>query len=534
MNILTDILSLIKRKKFVDQAKPNDVLVLGINEEPEIEGIASPVPYKDVKLIKVSDFISAGSVDAENVPIGASEAGCFKDKVTDPVTGEATLNFRRLKSLSLDLTIQENGDYIEFDIDITDAGIWSIPNAAGKDIYYDTFQDALDAASPGDTVYLHTNVIETGLVTVGLKDEVNVNFNGFTYTLDQTSNATAIVDQFSVSGTSCVLSNGIVQRKGAAVVGTETDTLALYIQSSSSKITCEGMMFTNDNGVACRVNGETRGIKGTGSVMGISCDTGSFLYDSIGLGTGNGIGINATTTGKFGAIYNCIGYSDLGVGINSSVYNIINCKGYSGGGDGIKGSTLNIIDSLGYSDLGNGIYLIESNADSCVGISFGATEAIPIGASGILMENCNIIKNCSGYGRGDANGIGVVTTGVITSSVISNSSADSDTIALQLYQDHSDDTTTTDVVFMNSSFTSFRDVALINRQVLDTEAKANFMNCSFYTSNDFYSCIKSIGAVDVAYANCTFKTEQNPAGTPLVNINQAITNTTDNQGNTYI
>ncbi len=532
MNILTDILSLIKRKKFVDQAKANDVLVLGINEEPEIEGIASPVPYKDVKLIKVSDFISAGSVDAENVPIGASEAGCFKDKVTDPVTGEATLNFRRLKSLSLDLTIQENGDYVEFDIDITDEGIWSIPNAAGKDIYYDTFQDALDAASPGDTVYLHTNVIETGLVTVGLKDEVNVNFNGFTYTLDQTSNTTAIVD--GVSGTSCVLSNGIVQRKGAAVAGTETDTLALYIQSSSSKITCEGMIFTNDNGVACRVNGETRGIKGTGSVMGISCGALSILYDSIGLGRGDGIGINATTIGKFGAIYNCIGYSDLGVGINSSLYNIISCKGYSGGGTGIKGSALSIFDSLGYSDLGNGIYLIRSNADSCVGISFGATEAIPIGASGILMENSEIIKNCSGYGLNNANGIGVVTTGIITRSVISNSSADSNRTALRLYQDHSDATTTTDVVFMNSSFTASRDVALIDRQVLDTEAKANFMNCSFYTSDDLYSCIKSIGAVDVAYANCTFKTEQNPAGTPLVNINQAITNTTDNQGNTYI
>ncbi len=532
MNILTDILSLIKRKKFVDQAKANDVLVLGINEEPEIEGIASPVPYKDVKLIKVSDFISAGSVDAENVPIGGSEAGCFKDKVTDPVTGEAILNFRRLKSLSLDLTIQENGDYIEFDIDVIDEGIWSIPNAAGKDIYYDTFQDALDNASSGDTVYLHTNVLEASPVTVGLKDGVNVNFNGFTYTLDDASNISAIVD--GVSGTSCVLSNGIVKRRGATVAGGETDTLALYIQSGNSKITCEGMIFTNDNGVACRVDGNTRGIKGKGTVMGISCGALSFLTDSIGLGVGDGIGINATAVGKAGGIYNCIGYSDLGIGINAAIYNIYNCKGYSGGSNGIQGSVLNIFDSLGYSELGNGIYLIRSSADSCVGMTFGATEALPIGASGILMENGSIIKNCSGYGRGNANGIGVVTTGVITSSVISNSSADSNQTALRIYQDHSEDTVTTDVVFMNSSFTAFRDVALIDRQVLDTEAKANFMNCSFYTSNDLYSCIKSIGAVDVAYANCTFKTEQNPAGTPLVNINQAITNTADNQGNTYI
>jgi hypothetical protein len=512
MNILTDILSLIKRKKFVDQAKANDVLVLGINEEPEIEGIASPVPYKDVKLIKVSDFISAGSVDAENVPIGGSEAGCFKDKVTDPVTGEATLNFRRLKSLSLDLTIQENGDYVEIDIDVIDEGIWSIPNAAGKDIYYDTFQDALDNASSGDTVYLHTNVLEASPVTVGLKDGVNVNFNGFTYELDDASNISAIVDP--VLGATCVLSNGIVKRRGATVAGGETDTLALYIQSSDSKITCENMIFTNNNGVACRVDGETRGIKGKGTVMGISCGPASLLYDSIGLGVDDGIGINATAVGKLGGIYNCIGYSDVGTGINVTIYDVISCKGYSGGG--------------------NGINLIGSSADSCTGISIGATAAIPIGASGILVENNNIIKNCSGYGRGNSNGIGVITTGLISSSIISNSSADSNITALQLYQDHSDNTVTTDVVFMNSSFTAFRDVAIIDRQVLDTEAKANFMNCSFYTANDLYSCIKSGAPVDVSYANCTFKTEQNFTGTPLVNINQAVTNTTDNQGNTYI
>jgi len=116
MNILTDILSLFKRKKFVSKADPLDVVVLGINEEPEIEGIASPVPYKNAKLIKVKDLISASDSTFENLPIGDSNAGCFKDKTTDPITGNPVVNFRRLKSLSLDLTIEENGDFIEFDL----------------------------------------------------------------------------------------------------------------------------------------------------------------------------------------------------------------------------------------------------------------------------------------------------------------------------------------------------------------------------------------------------------------------------------
>ena len=60
MNILTDILSLFKRKKFVKEAKANDVLVLGLNEEPDMTGVASPIPYKSVRLIKVKDLVVKG------------------------------------------------------------------------------------------------------------------------------------------------------------------------------------------------------------------------------------------------------------------------------------------------------------------------------------------------------------------------------------------------------------------------------------------------------------------------------------------
>jgi len=41
MNILTDILSLIRRGVFVKTASPNDVIVLGVNEQPDMTGVAS-------------------------------------------------------------------------------------------------------------------------------------------------------------------------------------------------------------------------------------------------------------------------------------------------------------------------------------------------------------------------------------------------------------------------------------------------------------------------------------------------------------
>jgi len=56
MNILTDILSLIRRGVFVKNASPDDVIVLGVNEQPDMTGVASPIPYKSVKLIRIKDL----------------------------------------------------------------------------------------------------------------------------------------------------------------------------------------------------------------------------------------------------------------------------------------------------------------------------------------------------------------------------------------------------------------------------------------------------------------------------------------------
>tara|TARA_R110001632_G_scaffold20711_3_gene61642 strand:+ start:817 stop:1737 length:921 start_codon:yes stop_codon:yes gene_type:complete len=114
MQILTDILSLFKRNQFVEKVNDYDAIVVGVNEAPQLTGIASPIPYKNVKLIRIKDFVNLASPQIINIPADASEAGCYSGETTDPITEEVTNNFRRLKSLSLDLTIEENGDYIEF------------------------------------------------------------------------------------------------------------------------------------------------------------------------------------------------------------------------------------------------------------------------------------------------------------------------------------------------------------------------------------------------------------------------------------
>ena len=118
MNILTDILSLIRRGVFVKQANPDDVFVLGVNEQPDMTGVASPIPYKSVKLIKVKDLkIAPAFCDNENTfeNLEAGFIGVFKEQVIDPVTNVCTNYFKSLHSLSPNLNVSESidGNFIE-------------------------------------------------------------------------------------------------------------------------------------------------------------------------------------------------------------------------------------------------------------------------------------------------------------------------------------------------------------------------------------------------------------------------------------
>ena len=147
MNILTDILSLIRRGVYAESAGVDDVLVLGVNEEPEMTGVASPIPYKSVKLIKVKDFkVASLNCEYKNSPaIPAAGTGQVYQKTeTDATTKACTVFFRSLKSMSSNLTLATSADddYIE----ITTEGE---PNLAanvgsGKEVWKDKVGETLN------------------------------------------------------------------------------------------------------------------------------------------------------------------------------------------------------------------------------------------------------------------------------------------------------------------------------------------------------------------------------------------------------
>ena len=108
MNILTDVLSLIRRGIFAKKANLDDVLVLGVNEKPDMTGVASPIPYKSIKVIKVRDFkVAAEHCDHANSPaIPAAGTGqVYQKTVANEETEKCTVYFRSLKSMSSNLTL---------------------------------------------------------------------------------------------------------------------------------------------------------------------------------------------------------------------------------------------------------------------------------------------------------------------------------------------------------------------------------------------------------------------------------------------
>lgn len=170
MNILTDILSLIRRGVFTKLAEKDDVLVLGKwNETPDMTGVASPIPYKAVKLIKVSDFkIAAEHCNHANspiVPIGVT-AGLHQKTVSNETTEECTVYFRTLKSLSSNLTlaVSTDDDYVEITTEGEPNTATNVGNGLG--IYKNKVGETLNLKS----------IVGTGVNITETNDELNFNY----------------------------------------------------------------------------------------------------------------------------------------------------------------------------------------------------------------------------------------------------------------------------------------------------------------------------------------------------------------------
>lgn len=256
------------------------------------------------------------------------------------------------------------------------SGVFGITNSSGVYTYYATLTLAMAAATSGQTIVMFANVTETGAVEITLKDGVNINGNGYTYTLNNSgsSHAFKVTNSTSIN---CSIINLNVIRTGST--GTQLLNTCLYSgNSTSGNIYLTGSKFTNTgsgSGVAIGSASTISIYDGTaianttfGSIY-IESSAGAKIYNSTGISTSQA-GINCYIGGD---LFNCTGISSSGIGIDgagaTTAGNQYNCIGISATSTGLTTGAV-AINCIGRSISGNGISSMNpSKVHGCVGIS---------------------------------------------------------------------------------------------------------------------------------------------------------------------
>ena len=160
MNILTDILSLFKRKQIVEDLTPEDLIVVGRHEKPNMLGIASPIPYKSVKLVKVKDLnvtslpCEYANLDNDTNPL--RKAGVYINTTSNP----CTINLRSISVTGNNIDLVQNNNEIE--ISTTGEPNTALNVGGAKEIYKDKL---------GETLRFRTITADDG--TIGVTENAN-------------------------------------------------------------------------------------------------------------------------------------------------------------------------------------------------------------------------------------------------------------------------------------------------------------------------------------------------------------------------
>lgn len=372
-------------------------------------------------------------------------------------------------------------------------GPFGIANSSGVYTYYATMTLAMTAASSGQTIEVFADYTENTGVTVTLKDGVNINGNGHTYTFVGTLSgqsaffiANASIVNSSISNYTITASNS----SGGACLYLGTNLSGkLILTSSVFKITGAGSMHIITNSATSNID----------------------IIDLVGYSTGPGISLSSSPSARivnayiysnnqaYGGnanVYNSTFISINGIGIYNSG-NVYNSTGTSSAEYGIQsiGGILN--DCTGYSSAKAGIYILYSNAYNCFGYSTSSY--------GIRFDNqpCRGY-NCLGYSAAD-NGIRMYYAGL-------NSN-------LELYD--STAISVAGIAFYWENFASNITCISTNTHAAEGANNAVINASRLIVVNAGANCLYKASAVNQKYAQCTFKGATTP-------VNANITNTSNN------
>lgn len=377
-------------------------------------------------------------------------------------------------------------------------GVFGIANTSGQYTYYATLTLAMASATSGQTIEMFANYTETGNVYITLKDGVNINGNGYTYTC--TNNTSGLVLFYAPTG-SRTISN-------LTLIGSGVASNCTGFQTNAGNTTCFNFVVKMDAGTGAitYVGGIIDGItcKVTGSAQGIALN-GGYVLNSRAYSV-SGYAINCSLSN--GSIYNCHGESTSSTGIYGGYMR--KCVGIGAGAglwlQGGGGAT----DCTGISSAGYGIYITGSSGlhSNLVGISSGSW-AIRVYANDISINGVSAYSTAS-YG---------LVAGL--NAIITNGYAES-TVGIPFYVGAG--------VYSNFYAKSKWNNASGHASQIDDNS-AILINCTFDVTNASANCLYSATAKTFKYIRCSFK----GATTSInANVTQGETNSEDSQGNIVI
>ena len=389
-------------------------------------------------------------------------------------------------------------------------GIWGISDATGQYTYYTDIKQANIGAVAGDTIELFANVVSVDL-SFSLKDGVNYNLNGYTFTLDTIDPTDALTD--GGSQVNCTIYNGTIYRKG----GSESlsDNLACYISNPLSELVLNGVTIKSAFGTCTRNAGKiTGGIHITeigfysnrayayyqdagGKLLNAEC----YATETICSGIRGGSIYNSYfycrtysaifDNGASSIITECVAESDGATAIfQIAGGTLINCKGRSSAGAGIS-SNGTLMNCDAYS---NGFNAIEYSPTDATKSMYNCTAFSSVNIALVVSSSVARIYNTTAKSTA---GVGARGGGYFYNSVI------------------------------ESAFDSVNGHALVQSAF----TLENVFNCYLATRNASANCINSSSPISVYYGNNVFS----GATTPInANVSQSQISTEDSYGNIRI
>ena len=274
------------------------------------------------------------------------------------------------------------------------SGIYGISNSSGVYTYYTTLSSSMAAATSGQVIEMFADVVETGAVTITLKDGVSINGNGHSYKFNYTGAATTM---FTIIGTSTfTISNMRIERTaGSGYVLNHSTSGTLYLNNTFLVSTDSSSVIYTDSTTGAIDGGIILNTSATGNGIFLVYYCRLINVKCIVSGSGHGF----TTDNYTAYLYNCYGQSNSGIGINTVTSTLVSCVGVSTSGTGIRqGSSAAITRNCnGFSTSGTGINssgpAYNSVGASVSGVGFdsaGGVEfvnCVGISSSGVGLQN---------------------------------------------------------------------------------------------------------------------------------------------------